>query len=173
MKKFQNSIIVIEGIGKAGITRWKLRRQSERRERRVNELDYKRIKDRSFLLSLIPLELAAFFADSWPRGNTFVGKIRPAFRPLSKDRMINHSAGVPYSPAGTRAYVTVGGNQSTSKIAVKAQRVINLLGLCRFTLLLLEDFPVSHAFNWVLQIIYHLGECRWKLVYSLKSRDLL
>lgn len=93
IQKFENSIIVVKGIGEAWITRCYSRGRAWR-ERSVNELDYKRIKDRSFLLSLIPLELAAFFVDSWPRGNTFVAKIRPAFRPLSKDRMINHSVPV-------------------------------------------------------------------------------
>lgn len=145
MKKFQNSIIVVKGIGEARITRWKLRRQSERRERNVNELDYKRIKDRSFLLSLIPLELAAFFADSWPWGETpSLGK---SGRLSALCQRIGWLITPPVFPAGTRAYVTVGGNQSTSKIAIKARRVINLLGLCRSALLLLEDFLVSHAFN--------------------------
>lgn len=54
------------------------------RERSVNELDYKRIKDRSFLLSLIPLEVAAFFANIWPRGNTFRWENPAGFPPFVK-----------------------------------------------------------------------------------------
>lgn len=95
-----------------------------------------------FLLSLIPLQPARFSSTAGSRGNTFVAKIRPAFRPLSKDRMINHSRSVSLA-AGTRAYVTADGNSSTSKIPIKARPVINLLGLCRSTALLLEHLACS------------------------------
>lgn len=99
--------------------------------------------------SLIPFE-AAFLADSCAAGNTFVAKIHRAFRPLSKDWMINHSGRVSVLllrlQRGTHAYFTADGNSSTSKIAVKARRAIELLGLCRSMLFLFEF--LSHWFRF-------------------------
>ena len=144
----------------------------------VNELDYKRIKGRLFLLSLIPLQPARFSSTAGRRGNTFVAKIRPAFRPLSKDRMINHSRSVSLA-GGTRAYVTADGNSSTSKIPIKARPVINLLGLCRSTALPLEHLarPLQMLLTTVIDreqtMVANITVFTYTKITGEKSQDFL